>query len=68
MLQEVMDGTYKAKATRDRLGKPVPRRLVVVAALRSETPMLWDQPGPGVGWFGEVMLLGVGDPHVFVGK
>eukprot|EP00435_Cladocopium_sp_Y103_P069144 s1246_g32.t1 len=43
MLQEVMDGTYKAKATRDRLGKPVPRRLVVVAALRSETPALWDR-------------------------
>eukprot|EP00913_Durusdinium_trenchii_P003461 g3204.t1 len=43
MLQEVLDGTYKAKRTRDRLGQPVPSRLVVVAALRSETPELWDR-------------------------
>jgi len=43
MLQEVMDGTYKAKATRDRMGAAVPRRLVVVAALRSETPALWER-------------------------
>ena len=32
----------QAKATRDRMGAAVPRRLVVVAALRSETPALWD--------------------------
>ncbi|CAJ1409321.1 unnamed protein product [Effrenium voratum] len=43
MLQEVMDGTYKAKATRDRMGKPIPKRFTVVAALRSETPELWDR-------------------------
>lgn len=35
----------QAKATRDRMGAAVPRRLVVVAALRSETPALWD-----MGW------------------
>ena len=32
----------QAKATRDRLGAPIPQRLLVVAALRSETPELWD--------------------------
>ncbi|CAE7227604.1 Parp14 [Symbiodinium natans] len=43
MLQEVMDGTYKAVATRDRGGKPIASRFVVVQALRSENPWLWDR-------------------------
>ncbi|CAE7812633.1 Parp14 [Symbiodinium microadriaticum] len=43
MLQEVMDGTYKAVATRDRGGKPIASRFVVVQALRSENPVLWDR-------------------------
>jgi len=43
MLQEVMDGTYKAVSTRDRGGKAIASRFVVVQALRSENPSLWDR-------------------------
>jgi len=50
---------HEAKATRDRLGKPVPRRLVVVAALRSETPALWDPLGIKCG-HGQFLINGGG--------
>ncbi|CAE8635564.1 unnamed protein product [Polarella glacialis] len=42
-LQEVMDGTYKKKSTRDRQGGPMAERFRVVSALRSEHPELWDK-------------------------
>lgn len=42
--QKLMDGTYKAKITRDRdKGTPLPERYIVVSALRSEHPGLWDK-------------------------
>ena len=37
-IQEVLDGTYKKKSTRDRSGGPLADRFVVVSALRSEHP------------------------------
>lgn len=42
-IQEILDGTFKAKATRDRRLGALPERLVVVSALRSEHPALWDR-------------------------
>lgn len=42
-IQEVLDGTYKKKSTRDRSGGPLADRFVVVSALRSEHPGLWDK-------------------------
>eukprot|EP00931_Biecheleriopsis_adriatica_P043346 TRINITY_DN24783_c0_g1_i1.p1 TRINITY_DN24783_c0_g1~~TRINITY_DN24783_c0_g1_i1.p1 ORF type:complete len:777 (+),score=143.89 TRINITY_DN24783_c0_g1_i1:227-2557(+) len=42
-LQELMDGTYRRVATRDRQGKPIASRFEVVQAVRSENPFLWDR-------------------------
>ncbi|CAE7362126.1 Tnks [Symbiodinium pilosum] len=42
-IQEAMDGTYKKKSTRDRAGGPLADRFVVVSALRSEHPGLWEK-------------------------
>eukprot|EP00929_Paragymnodinium_shiwhaense_P037862 TRINITY_DN2008_c0_g1_i2.p1 TRINITY_DN2008_c0_g1~~TRINITY_DN2008_c0_g1_i2.p1 ORF type:complete len:961 (+),score=141.05 TRINITY_DN2008_c0_g1_i2:71-2953(+) len=42
-LQELLDGTYKNKKTRDRRGGDLADRFVVVSALRSEHPGLWDR-------------------------
>ena len=42
-IQQVLDGTYKKKVTRDRSGSAMADRFVVVSALRSEHPGLWDQ-------------------------
>lgn len=41
-LQKLLDGTYKKVTTRDRKVK-MANRFVVVAALRSEHPALWDR-------------------------
>eukprot|EP00440_Ansanella_granifera_P069279 gb/GFBE01075162.1/.p1 GENE.gb/GFBE01075162.1/~~gb/GFBE01075162.1/.p1 ORF type:complete len:921 (+),score=206.60 gb/GFBE01075162.1/:1-2763(+) len=42
-IQELLDGTYKKKATRDRAGGALADRFVVVSALRSECPLLWEK-------------------------
>eukprot|EP00931_Biecheleriopsis_adriatica_P116494 TRINITY_DN92132_c0_g1_i1.p1 TRINITY_DN92132_c0_g1~~TRINITY_DN92132_c0_g1_i1.p1 ORF type:complete len:924 (-),score=158.27 TRINITY_DN92132_c0_g1_i1:133-2904(-) len=41
-IQQVLDGTFKKKATRDRK-EALAERFVVVSALRSECPFLWDR-------------------------
>eukprot|EP00927_Polykrikos_kofoidii_P066406 TRINITY_DN62006_c0_g1_i1.p1 TRINITY_DN62006_c0_g1~~TRINITY_DN62006_c0_g1_i1.p1 ORF type:complete len:1025 (-),score=129.32 TRINITY_DN62006_c0_g1_i1:206-3280(-) len=41
-MQELLDGTYINKVTRDRKGGPLADRFVVVAAVRSEHAVLWD--------------------------
>lgn len=41
-VQELLDGTFKAKVTRDRQGV-LPSRLCAVSCLRSEQPSLWDR-------------------------
>merc|ERR1719353_274401 len=43
-IQNLLDGTFKAKATRDRdKSSPLPERYEVVSALRSEHPELWEK-------------------------
>eukprot|EP00929_Paragymnodinium_shiwhaense_P104730 TRINITY_DN69407_c0_g1_i1.p1 TRINITY_DN69407_c0_g1~~TRINITY_DN69407_c0_g1_i1.p1 ORF type:complete len:1073 (+),score=153.34 TRINITY_DN69407_c0_g1_i1:162-3380(+) len=40
-MQELLDGTYVNKVTRDRRGGSLAKKFVVVAAVRSEHPKLW---------------------------
>jgi len=42
-LQELLDGTFKHKTTRDGRGRRLAKRFVAVQALRSEHPALWDR-------------------------
>lgn len=42
-IQQILDGTYKKKTTRDGKGRALAKRFVVVSALRSEHPQLWDK-------------------------
>jgi len=43
-IQQLLDGTFKNKSTRDRdKGTPMPERYEVVSALRSEQPALWEK-------------------------
>jgi hypothetical protein len=43
-IQQLLDGTFKKKATRDRdKGTPLPERYQVVSAVRSEHPELWEK-------------------------
>eukprot|EP00439_Symbiodinium_sp_Y106_P072164 s2835_g13.t1 len=41
-LQQLLDGSYVKKATRDRRGGRLAKRFELVAAVRSENPDLWD--------------------------
>jgi len=43
MIQKALDGTYKKKTTRDGKERVLADRFVVVSALRSEHPALWDK-------------------------
>lgn len=42
-IQQILDGTYKNKTTRDGKGRALAKRFVCVSALRSEHPQLWDK-------------------------